>query len=362
MARAHNFNAGPAVLPEEVLHEVQAELLDYKGTGISILESSHRAKEFEEINNRARSRLLKLLGLGEDHEAMFLQGGASLQFAQVPMNLLHAGETADYVVTGGWSEKAVKEARLQGKVNEAANTKDGTSFKRIPRQAELKLTPGAAYVHITSNNTLMGTQWHALPETGGVPLVVDMSSDFLWKAHPLARVGLLYAGAQKNLGPAGATAVVIRKDLLEKCRQDIPVILRYPTQSKEGGLYNTPCVFSIYVIDKVLGWIEAKGGLAAMERANREKAGLVYGVIDKHPGFFRCPVEKESRSFMNVVWRLPSEELEAAFVAEAKKERMIGLKGHRSVGGCRASLYNYLPLASAKAVAEFMERFVQKNG
>ncbi|HHI68183.1 MAG TPA: 3-phosphoserine/phosphohydroxythreonine transaminase [Planctomycetes bacterium] len=362
MSGVHNFNPGPAVLPAEVLEEVREEMFDFKGTGISILETSHRSKEYQEINDRARSLLLELLGLGDEYEAMFLQGGASLQFAQVPMNLLGPGETADYVVTGAWSAKALKEAKLRGKVNVAADTKTDRGYTRIPRPEELKLTPGAAYVHVTTNNTISGTQWHELPDTKGVPLVVDASSDCLWKPHDYSNLGLLYAGAQKNLGPAGATAVVIRKDLLDKCGEDVPIILRYKTQAEKGGLYNTPSCFAVYVIMKVLEWVKARGGAEAMERSNREKAELVYGVIDKFPQVYSSPVEKESRSYMNVVWHLPSPEKEAAFLEGAARRGMIGLKGHRSVGGCRASLYNSLPVESARALAEYMEEFAATMG
>ncbi len=361
MSGVHNFNPGPAVLPAEVIAAVREEMFDFKGTGISILETSHRSKEYQEINDRARALLLRLLGLGDDYEAMFLQGGASLQFAQVPMNLLGEGETADYVVTGTWSAKALKEARLRGKVNVAADTKGESGYTRVPRREELKLTPGAAYVHITTNNTISGTQWHDLPDTGGVPLVLDASSDCLWKPHDYSNLGLLYAGAQKNLGPAGATAVVIRKDLLDKFREDTPVILRYKTQAEKGGLYNTPSCFAVFVVMKVLEWIEKQGGVEAMEMRNREKAGLVYEVIDRFPEFYSSPVEKESRSFMNVVWHLPSPEKEAAFLEGAAKRGMIGLKGHRSVGGCRASLYNSLPVESAKALADYMVEAASKG-
>ncbi len=360
MSGVHNFNPGPAVLPREVLQAVREEMFDYKGTGISILETSHRSKEYQEINDRARSLLLELLGLGSDYTAMFLQGGASLQFAQVPMNLLGPGETADYVVTGAWSAKALKEARLRGNVHVAADTKTDAGYTRIPRVEELDLTPGAAYVHITSNNTISGTQWQELPDTKGVPLVVDASSDCLWKPHDYSNLGLLYAGAQKNLGPAGATAVVIRKDLLEKCGEDVPIILRYKTQAQKEGLYNTPSCFAVFVILKVLEWVKAQGGTEAMEKRNREKARLVYDVIDEHPDFYRCPVEKESRSTMNIVWHLPSPEQEARFLEGAKKLGMIGLKGHRSVGGCRASLYNSLPIDSARALADYMQKFCRE--
>jgi len=356
MSGVHNFNPGPAVLPAEVLAAVREEMFDFKGKGISILETSHRSKEYQEVNDRARSLLLELLGLGDDYEAMFLQGGASLQFAQVPMNLLGPGETADYVVTGSWSAKALKEAKLRGKINVAADTKTENGYTRVPGPGELKLTPGAAYVHITTNNTISGTQWHELPDTKGVPLVLDASSDCLWKPMDYSNLGLLYAGAQKNLGPAGATAVVIRKDLLDKCGEDVPFILRYKTQAEKAGLYNTPSCFAVFVIMKVLEWVKAQGGAAAMEKRNREKADLIYSVIDEFPEIYRSPVEKESRSYMNIVWHLPSPEEEAAFLKGAAERGMIGLKGHRSVGGCRASLYNSLPIESAKALADYMRR------
>ncbi len=363
MERKHNFNPGPAVLPEEVLLEAREEFLDYKGTGISIFETSHRSGEYQEINDRARSLVLELLGLPEgEFDAMFLQGGASLQFAMVPMNFLKQGEGADYIVTGAWSEKALKEARLQGNVNVAADTKEGGRYRRIPGQGELRLNNDSVYVHITTNNTIAGTQWQEFPETGGVPIVADMSSDILWKEHDLSGVGMIYAGAQKNLGPAGATLVVIRKDLLQRSREDIPIILRYKTHSEKKGLYNTPSCFAVYMVLKVLEWMKRIGGAKALEKRNREKAGLLYGVLDKYPGFYDTPVERESRPYMHVVWRLKTEELEKEFLEESSKNGMVGLKGHRSVGGLRASLYNSLPLSSVKALAAFMEDFAQRKG
>ena len=350
------------MLPFEVLKEVKEELLNYKGTGISILETSHRSKEYQEINDKARSLILELLGLSADSfEVMFLQGGASLQFAMVPMNLIREGETADYIITGTWSEKALKEAKLHGNINISANTKEGERFTRIPRQDELKLNPNSVYVHITTNNTISGTQWQEFPDTGNVPIVADMSSDILWKPHDYSKVGIIYAGAQKNLGPAGATLVIIRKDLLEKSREDIPIILRYKTHAEKKGLYNTPSCFAVYIILKVLEWVKNLGGVQALYERNKKKAEAIYGVIDKYPEFYRCPVEKNSRSYMNIVWRLPSEELEKKFLEEAQKIGMIGLKGHRSVGGIRASLYNSLEYDSVSVLKDFMEDFAKKE-
>jgi len=361
MARAYNFFAGPAVLPVPVLEQAQREMLDWENTGTSILETSHRSKEYDALHNEAIALLKELLQIPDNYKVLFLQGGASLQFAMAPMNLLTSDQTADYIHTGTWSKKAIAEAKLFGHVNVAF---DGETVKRtrIPKPSELKLTPGARYVHLTSNNTIEGTQFHSFPDTRGVPIVSDMSSDFLWHPFDVRPFGLIYVGAQKNCGPAGVTLVVIRDDLLAQCREDLPTMLKYQTHAKENSLFNTCPCFAIYIVRNVLRYLKANGGLAAMETQNRRKAGLIYDTIDAHPGFFRAPVEKESRSVMNIVFRLPSEELEAKFVDEGKKRRMLGLKGHRSVGGIRISTYNACPLEAVEAVVGFMKEFAQANG
>jgi phosphoserine aminotransferase len=291
---------------------------------------------------------------------LFLQGGASLQFAMLPMNFLGDGKSADYVNTGHWSERAIEEAKFYGKARIAASTA-GERFTRVPRDAELDLDPGAAYVHITTNNTIEGTQWFSEPETGGVPLVADMSSDFLWRKPDVARYGMIYAGAQKNLGPSGVVLVVIRKDLVDRGRKDIPTIFRYATFAKNNSLYNTPPTFAIYLVRNVLAWIKESGGAGAVEARNREKAALVYGAIDAMPGYYRAPVAKEARSLMNIVFRLPSEALEEQFVKEAQKAGMVGLKGHRSVGGIRASTYNAVSVEDCARLASFMKDFAGRN-
>ncbi len=360
MARAHNFNAGPAGLPLPALERAQRELLDFEGTGMSIIEHSHRGKAYEAVHAEAISLTKELLSVPDEYHVLFLQGGASQVFATLPMNLLPAGKSADYLVTGGWAEKALEEAQRVGTARAAANTAVNKSFTRIPRQADLALDPAAAYVHMTTNNTLFGTQWHWLPEVGGVPLVADMSSDFMWKPFDVSKFGMVYAGAQKNIGPSGVVVVLIRKDLVDAGRKDIPIIFRYATQAANNSLYNTAPTFSIYLIRNVLAYTKEIGGLAEIERRNLRKAGLLYSTIDENPEFFRAPVEKESRSTMNVVFRLPSEELEKRFVAEAAKLRMVGLAGHRSTGGIRASLYNAVPYESVEALVSFMKDFAKK--
>lgn len=359
--RIYNFNAGPAVLPLQVLQKIQEEMLDYRGTGMSMLEMSHRSKAYEEINRQAEAILKELLGLGEDYRVLFLQGGASTQFAMVPLNFLPPGRTADYVLTGSWSEKALKEAALLGHTHVAATTAD-EHYKRIPGQDEIKLSDEPAYVHITSNNTIFGTQWKELPSFGSVPLIADMSSDILYKPIAAEKCSLIYAGAQKNLGPSGVTVVIARKELLENNRKDIPTMLRYETHAKTDSLYNTPPAFSVYVLNLVLEWVKRQGGLVEMQRRNEEKAALLYNAIDQSTGFYRGHAEEGSRSVMNITFRLPEEEQERLFVAEAAKAGLIGLKGHRSVGGLRASVYNAMTVEGCRALQEFMVHFQQKNG
>lgn len=357
----HNFNAGPAVLPRAVLEQAQAELLDYKGRGMSILEMSHRSKEYEAVNTSAETRFKALLGLGDGYRVLFMQGGASAQFALVPMNFLPAGAVADYIVTGAWGEKAVEEAGRVGQVRVAASTAAG-GFKTLPAPDAIALSEGAAYVHLTTNETIQGVQWADLPDLGRAPLVADMSSDILSRPLDATRFALIYAGAQKNIGPAGVTAVVISQALLERGRADPPAIFSYKTYAKNNSLYNTPPAFAVYLLDLVLAWIEAAGGLEAMAVRNTRKAALVYGAIDRSGGFYRGHAALEARSLMNVTFRLPDEALEKQFVAEAQAAGMVGLAGHRSVGGIRASIYNALEEASCAALAGFMDEFVRKNG
>jgi phosphoserine aminotransferase len=357
MERAKNFNAGPAALPLAALERAQAELLDLAGTGMSVMEHSHRGKAYEAVHNEAISLVRELLAVPAQYDVLLLQGGASQQFALVPMNLLPAGKSADYVLTGSWSEKAFKEAKTVGTVRVAGTTEKDKKYGRIPAASELTLDPNAAYVHITSNNTIFGTQWHEFPATGSVPLVADMSSDIMWRPIDVSKFGLIYAGAQKNLGPSGLCVVIVRKDLVEGGRKDIPTIFQYRTHAENNSLYNTPPTFSVYVLRNVLDDIKKQGGLAAMEKRNREKAALIYAAIDARPDFYSTPVERGSRSTMNVVFTLKTPELEAEFLAEAKKQKMEGLKGHRSVGGMRASIYNAVPLEAVKALADLMMKF-----
>lgn len=358
--RIHNFNAGPAALPLDVLQQAQAELLNFNNTGMSILEISHRSKPYEQVNAEAEANLKELLGLGENYRVLFLQGGASLQFAMVPLNFLPQGQTADYILSGSWSEKALKEAQLIGQTHVAATTA-GENYRRVPGLAEIKPSASPAYIHLTSNNTIFGTQWAEFPSFGDIPLIADMSSDILCKPFDASKFALIYAGAQKNLGPAGVTIVIIRQDLLENSPGAIPTMLRYSTHAKNDSLYNTPPTFGVYMIHLVLRWIKAQGGLAGIEKQNRAKAGLIYDAIDQSGGYYRGHAEPDSRSLMNITFRLPKEELEQTFVAQAAKAGLGGLKGHRSVGGLRASVYNAVTRESCQALRDFMLEFQQNN-
>lgn len=359
MARVYNFNPGPAVLPPEVLEEAQKELVEFKGTGMSIMEASHRGKDYEAVHNEAADNIKKLLGIGDNYAVLFLQGGASQQFAMVPMNLLGEGQVADYVNSGAWASKAVKEAKIIGKVNVIADTSKDIPTK-LPAPGSLKLTPGAAYVHVTSNETIAGTQWKIFPKTDA-PLVADMSSDILSRPFDVSQFGLVYAGAQKNLGPAGVTLVIIRKDLAEKAPEKVPAIFRYATHLEENSLYNTPPCFAIYIVALVTRWLMKRGGLEAMAKQNRDKAAKLYAAIDGS-GFYKGTAVKEFRSDMNVTFRLPSEALEETFIKEASAQKFKGLKGHRSVGGVRASIYNAFPPEGVDALIAFMKEFQKKNG
>jgi phosphoserine aminotransferase len=358
--RIHNFSAGPAVLPVPVLEEAQRDLVSLPGVGMSILEISHRSKAFEAILAKTEADLRALGGIPSTHRVLFLQGGASLQFSMVPMNLLTTGSSADYIITGAWSQKALKEAQRVGPINVAGST-ESENFARIPVQSELRLTPDAAYVHFTSNNTIFGTQWRSEPQSGGVPLVCDASSDILSRPIDFARYGLVYAGAQKNLGPSGVTLVVIREDLLARSARTLPTMLNYAVHAENGSMYNTPPTFGIYLMGLTAKWAIAQGGLNALAALNERKAGRLYTEIDR-TGFYRGTVEKDSRSLMNVTFRLASEELEKKFVAEATAAGLDGLKGHRSVGGMRASIYNAFPEEGIDALVEFMREFERKAG
>lgn len=359
--RAYNFNAGPSALPLAVLEKAQAELLEFGGTGMSLLEMSHRSKEYEAVHNQAISLLKELLAIPDDYEVLFLQGGASLQFAMVPMNFLPAGKKAGYVLTGSWAEKAYAEARLLGDAFEAASSKEG-NYQRIPDLTELRYGLDSAYLHITSNNTIHGTQWSAFPDSGDVPLIADMSSDILSRPVPVEKFSMIYAGAQKNLAPSGVTVAIIRRSLLEKANTKIPTMLRYGTHAQNNSLYNTPPTFSIYMMALVLAWAKEQGGAAAIEKRNRVKAALIYGAIDASGGFYAGHARPDCRSLMNITFRLAGEALEKKFLAEAKAAGFVGLAGHRSVGGCRASAYNAVPYEACLALKEFMVRFQQQNG
>jgi phosphoserine aminotransferase len=358
--RIYNFSAGPAVLPLPVLEEAQRDLVALPGVGMSVLEISHRSKTFDEVIKGAEADMRKLAAIPDNYQVLFLQGGASLQFSMVPMNLMAAGGKADYIITGSWSKKAMKEAKRVGEVNVAAST-EAENFTRVPSRDEIKLDPEAAYVHFTTNNTIFGTEWKTEPEAGAAPLVADASSDIF--SHPIdvSKYGLIYAGAQKNLAPAGVTIVILRDDLLSRSPDSLPTMLNYNTHAKERSLYNTPPVFTIYVMRLVLKWLLENGGLEAMARHNEEKAALLYGCIDSTE-FYRGHAEAGSRSLMNVTFRLPSEELEKQFISEATRAGLDGLKGHRSVGGCRASIYNAFPREGVEALVSFMKEFERTHG
>jgi len=361
MTSTWNFYAGPATLPPPALERARVEIPNWENTGMSVMETCHRSPEYDAVHDEAISLMTELLGLDDDHQVLFLQGGASMQFAMLPMNFIPDGGSADFVNTGTWSQKAIKEANIIA-AGRVAGSSERDGFTRIPKQAELDLDPAAAYVHITSNNTIKGTQFYDFPETGGVPLVADMSSDILWRPFEANRFHLIYAGAQKNIGPSGVTIVILRKSWLEQVNENLPTMLSYATYSAKNSLYNTPPTFAIYMVRNVLDWMKNQGGLIAVEKTNRAKGDLLYGVMADNPGFYNCPVDEDSRSYMNVVFRLPSEDLEAKFVAEAKAAGMVGLKGHRSVGGCRASIYNAMPLEGVQVLAAFMEEFAKNNG
>ena len=359
-SRVYNFSAGPAVLPLPVLEEAQRDLVALPGVGMSVMEISHRSKAFDEIIHNAEADMRKLAGIPDNYRVLFLQGGASLQFSMVPMNLLTPGATADYIITGDWAKKALKEAKKVGTTSVAATT-ESEQYKRIPKQDELKLSATAAYVHMTSNNTLYGTQWHWLPDVGDVPLVSDSSSDMFSRPIDITRFGLIYAGAQKNLGPSGVTVVIVRDDLLARSADALPTMLNLKTQAENGSLYNTPPCFGIYILRLVLKWLIGTGGLAEIAKVNERKAKVLYDELDRSD-FWKPHAANDSRSRMNITFRLPSEDLEKLFVKESTAAGFDGLKGHRSVGGIRASIYNAFPEQGVKDLVTFMQDFQKKHG
>jgi phosphoserine aminotransferase len=358
--RIFNFSSGPAVLPVPVLEEAQRDLVSLPGVGMSMLEISHRSKLFDDIFARAVAEMREIGNIPSSYKILMLQGGASLQFSMVPMNLLTSGKTADYIDAGSWGAKAVKEAQKIGKVNVAASTK-AENYSRIPEQSELNLTPGAAYVHMTSNNTIEGTQSKTLPDVGNVPVVCDCSSDIFSKPLDVSKYGVVYAGAQKNLGPAGVTVVIIREDLLQRSTETLPTMLSYKVHAENDSHYNTPNTFGVYILGLTMKWLRGIGGLTAVRKINERKAARLYEEIDR-TGFYRGTAQKSSRSLMNVTFRLSSEALESVFTKEAAAAGLDGLQGHRSVGGIRASLYNAFPEEGVEALVSFMREFEQKNG
>ncbi len=358
--RVFNFAAGPAIMPGPVLEEAQRDLVALPGVGMSVMEISHRSKTFEDILSKAIADVRELGDIPSNYKLLMLQGGASLQFSMVPMNLLMPGTVADYIDTGSWAKKAIKEAGRVGTANVAATTKD-ENYSRIPEQSEIKRTAGAAYLHITSNNTIEGTQWKTLPDAGDAPLVSDSSSDIFSRPIDVSRHGLIYAGAQKNLGPSGVTLVIIREDLLARSQDSLPTMLNYRVHADSNSLYNTPNTFGIYLFGLTMKWLKSLGGLAAIAKLNERKAAKLYAEVDR-TGFYRGTAQKASRSLMNVTFRLQTEELEKLFVKETTAAGLDGLKGHRDVGGIRASIYNAFPEEGIDALVEFMREFERKRG
>jgi len=359
MSRAHNFSAGPAILPVEVLQETAQAVLDYNNLGMSVMEMSHRSKEYDALFVEAQKDGLKILGLSPDeYTVLFLGGGASLQFLMVPMNFLKT--SADYLNTGAWSKKAIKEAKFVGKCNVVASSED-KNFTYIPR--DIKFNPDADYVHMTTNNTIFGTRWNKMPDTGNIPLIADMSSDFMSRELDYSKFSLIYAGAQKNIGPAGVTMVIIKKSFLETRKENVATMLDYKIHDENGSMYNTPPCINVYVVGRVFKWILNQGGLAAVEANNNMKAAILYDFIDANSDFYKGTVtNKEDRSLMNVTWNLQTPELEDKFIAGAKaKYNMTNLKGHRSVGGVRASIYNACPVSTIEALVRYMDEFMKEN-
>lgn len=360
MSREYNFSAGPAALPEDVLRQAQAELLEWGDARASVMEISHRGKEFIALAEEAERDLRDLLAVPSNYKVLFLQGGATQHFAQIPLNFATRQQRADYVLTGDWSEKAAKEAKPYVDVRIAA-TSASTNYDRIPPRAEWDLDPSAAYVHVTPNETIRGVEFHEIPDVVGVPLIGDVSSTILSRPFDVSKYALLYAGAQKNIGPSGLVVVIAREDLLERCPKDIPKILNYAEHAAQGSMLNTPNTWGWYLAGLVFKWVKAQGGVAAMGERNRAKADLLYGYIDGS-GYYKNPVEQSARSWMNVPFTLPREELDAPFLKEAEKAGLLALKGHRAVGGMRASIYNAMPLDGVQALVDFMRDFARRNG
>ena len=358
--RIFNFSAGPCTLPLAALEKAQADFVDYKGAGMSIIEMSHRGKHYDEVHYDAMANVREVLNIPESHDVLFIQGGATMQFAMVPLNLMVDSKTAEFINTGIWVKKAIADAEKVGPTR-IIWTGEAENFKRIPAEEEYKAGDDAAYVHICGNETIGGIEYHTFPDTGAVPLVADMSSHIMSRPVEWDKLELVFAGAQKNLGPAGLALVVIQKDLLERCKDGLPAYLSYKTHAGTESRYNTPPVFSIYMMKLTLDWVKSAGGLAEMEKRAIARSSVLYDAIDSLEGWYSCPVDKESRSRMNVCFRLPTEELEAKFIAEALEENFSGLKGHRSVGGCRASMYNAMPIEGAERLAEFMKKFKKRN-
>ena len=362
--RVINFYAGPAALPLPALERAQREMLNFEGAGMSVMEISHRAKEYDAVHNETIELVKELLHVPDNFKVLLLQGGGNLQFAMLPMNILSGGRKADYLLTGNWAEKAYKDAKIVAgdAIRVAASTKE-EKYRRLPRPEEITISRDAAYVHFCSNNTIYGTQFKDFPDTGGIPLACDMSSDIMWRPFDVSPFGFIYAGAQKNLGPSGVVLALIRDDMLEMCATNLPSMLQYRIHADKNSLYNTPPCFSIYILRNVLAYNKSIGGLEAIYQSNLRKGELLYGCVDRHSGFYRPYVNvKEDRSLMNVNFNLPSEELDAKFVSEAKKNGMVGLKGYRDLGGIRVSMYNAATVDQVSTLVEFMEQFVKTNG
>ncbi|MBN1999447.1 3-phosphoserine/phosphohydroxythreonine transaminase [candidate division KSB1 bacterium] len=358
MARVYNFSAGPAVLPEAVLQKAADEMLDYKGTGMSVMEMSHRLKAFDAIIKDAEALLRELMNIPDNYHVLFLQGGASTQFSAIPLNLM-VNNKADYVNTGAWSKKAISEAKRYGRVNVVASSEEKT-FTYIPKLKKADFSADADYFYIVTNNTIYGTLYHELPDTGNVPLVADMSSNILSQEYDVTKFGLIFAGAQKNIGPAGVTIVIVRDDLVGKAKDTTPTMLDYKIHVEAKSLYNTPPCYSVYIAKLVFEWVKQQGGVKALHDLNKEKAALIYDLLD-NSDFFKGTAEKDSRSIMNVPFVSPNPDLDAKFISEATENGLVTLKGHRSVGGMRASIYNAMPLAGVKKLVEFMKKFEVKN-
>jgi phosphoserine aminotransferase len=361
--RVINFYAGPAGLPLPALERAQAELLDFEKTGMSVMEISHRAKEYDAVHNEAVALVKELLAVPDNFKILLLQGGGNLQFAMLPMNILHSGRKADYIITGQWAKKAYKEAKIvAGEAARVIASTEEEKFARLPRKDEIKVNPDAAYVHFCSNNTIFGTQWKTFPQTGVIPLACDMSSDFMWRPFDVRPFGFVYAGAQKNLGPSGLVVAIIRDDFLAMCADNLPSMLKYKIHADKNSLFNTPPCFSIYILRNVLAHNKSIGGLEAIHKSNLRKGELLYGCVDRYPDFYRGYVTaKADRSYMNVNFNLPSDEMDAAFVAEAKKNGMVGLKGYRDLGGIRVSMYNAVTVEQVETLVAFMEEFAKKH-